>query len=159
MLGAQPAALVARATGRWSSTGSKLEQSDVRRVSVDGIVDTSAVLLTLLQDLVGKIGLRERESGMGRPRGSGQAPPLAPVTIRIGDRQTTMDCVVGPAHSEPVVGSTVLAVMDRAASEGTGTVKPGRGVTCATSRATSLRPSGRCANGAAPSPRPTVSLA
>ena len=43
-----------------------------------------------------------------------------PVTIWIGDRQTTMDCVVGPPKSEPVVGSTVLAAVDLVADEATG---------------------------------------
>ena len=36
-----------------------------------------------------------------------------------------MDCVVGPPQSEPVVGRTVLAVMDLVADEATGTVRPG----------------------------------
>ena len=50
-----------------------------------------------------------------------------PVTVRIGDWQTTMDCVVSPPQSEPVIGSTVLATVDLAADEATGTVWPGRG--------------------------------
>ncbi len=101
----------------------KLEQSDVRRVSVQATVDTSAVLLTLPQDLVRSCGLAEWESGRGR---SGPWPGTiaGPVTIWIADRRTTMDCVVGPPQSEPVVGSTVLAVMDLAADEAAGTVRP-----------------------------------
>ena len=36
------------------------------------------------------------------------AVEAGPVTIRIGDRQTLMDCLIGPPGTEPVVGSTVL---------------------------------------------------
>ncbi len=43
----------------------KLDQSDVRRVTVHATVDTSAVLLTLPQDLVRSVGLAEWESGRG----------------------------------------------------------------------------------------------
>ncbi len=100
----------------------------MRRVSDDGIVDTSAVLLTLPQELVRDLGLRERESEQqAGPRDRGQTPSPGRVTVRIGDRQTTMDCVVGPPQREPVIGSTVLATVDLAADEATGTVRPGRG--------------------------------
>ena len=37
-----------------------------------------------------------------------------------------MDYVVGPPQSERVIGSTVLATVDLAADEETGTVRPGR---------------------------------
>ena len=100
-----------------------LEQSDVRRLTVPATVDTSAVLLTLPQDLVRSLGLAERESGRG-PSGPWPGTLAGPVTIRIGDRRTTIDCVVGPPQSEPVVGSTVLAVLDLAADEAAGTVRP-----------------------------------
>ena len=114
---------VENAADRALAERGKLEQSDVRRVTVHATVDTSAVLLTLPQNLVRSLGLAEWESGRG-PSGPWPGTVAGPVTIWIADRRTTMDCVVGPPESEPVVGSTVLAVMDLAADEAAGTVRP-----------------------------------
>ena len=105
----------------------KLEQSDVRRATVDATVDTSVPLLTLPQELVKDLGLGEWKSGTQPPRPR-PGTVAGPVTIRIGDRQTLMDCLIGPPGTEPVVGSTVLALLDLVADEATGTVKTGRGV-------------------------------
>ena len=107
---------------RWR-IGALLEQSAVRRLTVLAIVDTAAPLLTLPQDLVRTLGLAERESGRG-PCGPWPGTVAGPVIVRIGDRRTTMGCVVGPPQCEPVVGSTVLAVMDLVADEAAGTVRP-----------------------------------
>ena len=69
-------------------------------------MDTSVPLLTLPQELVKDLGLDEWKSGTS-PRRPGV---VGPVTVRIGDRQTLLDCLIGPPGTEPVVGSTVLAV-------------------------------------------------
>ena len=46
-----------------------------------------------------------------------------PVTVRIGDRSTATDCLVGPAGSQAVVGHVVLAMLDLVADEA-GTLRP-----------------------------------
>ena len=122
-------------------------ECDVRRATVTATVDTSVPLLTLPQDLaelarqhrlvdggdlvrqrveqMQNLGLGEWRSAPSRPRRRGA---VGPVTVRIGDEETVMDCLVGPPGTEPVVGSTVLAVLNLIADEATGTVKPGHGV-------------------------------
>ena len=99
-----------------------LEQADVRRLTVPATVDTSAVLLTLPHDLVRSLGLAERESGAG-PCGPWPGTIAGPVAIGIAGRRTTMDCVVGPLGSDPVIGRRVLAVLDLAADEAAGTLR------------------------------------
>ncbi len=50
--------------------------------------------------------------------------PAGPVTVRIGDRETITGCVVGPPQSQPVIGHTVLAMMDLVADGATGALRP-----------------------------------
>jgi len=73
------------------------------------------------------LGLGEWTSETGAPRPQ-PGTVAGPVSVRIDDRQTLMDCLVGPPRTEPVVGSTVLAVLDLVADEATGTLRPRRGV-------------------------------
>ena len=101
----------------------ELEQGDVRRATVEATADTSATLLTLPQELVRALGLRERADG-SVPQWPWPGTLAGPVTVRIGARHTTLDCVVGPPRSRPLVGSTVLRLMDLVADEATGTVRP-----------------------------------
>lgn len=39
-----------------------------------------------------------------------ERPLAGPVTVQIGNRSMSTDCVVGPSLSEPLIGQIVLAV-------------------------------------------------
>ncbi len=59
------------------------KESDIRRASVHASVDTTGVRPTLPRELVERLGLGEPGALAG------------PVTVRLGDRKTSTDCVVG----------------------------------------------------------------
>jgi clan AA aspartic protease len=92
----------------------EIKGSEVRRYEIDAVVDTGSVMLMLPQDVVEKLGLlitrtvvvthanEERE----------ERPVAAPVTIKIGDREMTTDCIVGPPLSEPLIGQIILEELD-----------------------------------------------
>ena len=40
-----------------------------------------------------------------------ERPLAGPVTVRIGNRSMSTDCVVGPPLSEPLIGRIVLAAL------------------------------------------------
>ena len=80
------------------------EESAIRRSSLDAIVDTGAVMLVLPQNVVERLGLEIRQQAGRRLAG--------PLTIRIGNRFMSTDCVVGPPLSEPLVGQIVLEALD-----------------------------------------------
>ena len=102
------------------------EEASVRRTSVDGIVDTGAVLSMLPQNVVERLGLpihgkvvvsyadeRKEERDVAGPLG-----------IRVGNRAMNTDCVVGPPLSEPLIGQIVLEGLDLVADCTNRTVGP-----------------------------------
>ncbi len=80
------------------------EESAIRRSSVDAIVDTGTVMLVLPQNVVERLGLEIRQQA--------ERPVAGPLTIHIGNRFMSTDCVVGPPLSEPLIGQIVLEALD-----------------------------------------------
>ena len=90
------------------------DESSVRRTDVNAIVDTGAVTLVLPQNVVERLGLPTRRTVVVTyaDERKEERPVAGPLTIRIGDRFMTMDCVVGPPLSEALVGQVVLESLD-----------------------------------------------
>jgi len=91
-----------------------LQEGQIRSVTVPLLVDSGAVMLVLPQDLVETLGLSEvgkvivtytDERKEGRP-------VAGIVTVKVGNRLTSVNCVVGSPNSEPLLGQIVLAAMD-----------------------------------------------
>ena len=91
-----------------------LDSTQVRRVEIDALVDTGAVMLLLPQDIVEALGLRldgkmivtlanEEKIELQRAR---------LLSLTLGDRQMDTDCLVGPPQCEPLVGQLVLERLD-----------------------------------------------
>ena len=102
------------------------DESTVRRVTVDGVVDTGAVMLVLPEDVVGRLGLRTRREVLvtyGDERKETR-PVAGPVTVHIGDRFMIAECVIGPPSSEPLIGQIVLEALDMVADCGKQTLAP-----------------------------------
>ena len=105
------------------------DESTVRRATVDGVVDTGAVMLVLPEDVVGRLGLRtqrqvaviyadERRAFSRGARGACPSqekelrPVAGPLTVHIDNRSMITDCVVGPPSSKPLIGQIVLSALD-----------------------------------------------
>jgi clan AA aspartic protease len=89
------------------------QESDIRRSTIDAIVDTGAVTLVLPQNIVERLGLEQRGTAFVTYAERREERPLAgPVTVRIGKRSMSMDCVVGPPLNEPLIGQVVLETLD-----------------------------------------------
>ena len=102
------------------------DESTVRRATVDGVVDTGAVMLVLPEDVVGRLGLRtRRQVAVTYADERREVRPVAgPVTVHIGDRFMIADCVVSPPSSKPLIGRIVLAALDLVADYGNRTLGP-----------------------------------
>ena len=102
------------------------DESTVRRTTVEGVVDTGAVMLMLPEDVVGQLGLRTRRqvtvTYANEYREIRQV--AGPVTVQIGNRFMNADCIVGPPSSEPLIGQIVLEALDLAADCANRTVGP-----------------------------------
>ena len=90
------------------------QESDIRRSTIDAIVDTEAVTLVLPQNVVERLGLEQRGSAFVTyaDERREERPLAGPVTVKIGNRSMSMDCVVGPPLSEPLIGQVVLETLD-----------------------------------------------
>ena len=86
----------------------------VRSARVQTLVDSGAVMLVLLQDLVEALGLREVGKAIVTyaDERKEERPLAGVVTVRVGNRTTSLNCVVGPPNSEPLLGQVVLETMD-----------------------------------------------
>ena len=100
--------------------------STIRRTTVEGVVDTGAVMLVLPENVVSRLGLEtQREVVVAYADKRKETRPVAgPVTIRIGNRFMNTDCVVGPPLSEPLIGQIVLEALDLVADRTNRTVAP-----------------------------------
>jgi len=101
-------------------------ESDVRRTTLDGLVDTGAVSLVLPGDVVERLGLEQQGTAVVTYADERQdeRPLAGPVTVRIGNRAMRTDCIVGPAHSEPLIGQVVLEMLDLIADCANHTLAP-----------------------------------
>ena len=102
------------------------DESTVRRATVDGVVDTGAVMLVLPEDVVGRLGLRTRGKVVVTYADERRElrPVAGPVTVHIGDRGMNADCIVGPPLSEPLIGQVVLESLDLVADCANRTLGP-----------------------------------
>ncbi len=92
----------------------EIEESQIRSIDIQALVDTGATLLVLPQEIVEKLGLRIRGQVIVTyaDERKEERPRAGIVTVRVGDRDTDVDCIVGPPNSEPLVGQIVLEAMD-----------------------------------------------
>lgn len=102
------------------------DESTIRRTTVEGVVDTGAVMLVLPENVVGRLGLEtQRQVVVTYADERKETRPVAgPVTVRIGNRFMISECVVGPPLSEPLIGQIVLEALDLVADCTNRTVAP-----------------------------------
>jgi clan AA aspartic protease len=104
----------------------QIPESDIRNYQMNAIVDTGAVMLSLPQDVVEKLGLRRRRTvivSYADERKDERAIAGA-VTLKIGDRSMITECIVGPPLSEALIGQIILEELDLIADCQRRTVSP-----------------------------------
>ncbi len=89
-------------------------EESVRRLSVKAVVDTGAVMLVLPQDVVTTLGLQTQRTVIVAyaDERKEERPVAGAVTLRIGNRMMTTECIVGPPLSESLIGQVVLEELD-----------------------------------------------
>ena len=88
-------------------------EADVRRTTVEGIVDTGAVSLVIPEEIASELGLRSwgtRTVVYADERR--EERPVTDLTIEIGNLATRTEAIVGPAGSQVLIGQIVLEVLD-----------------------------------------------
>ncbi len=92
----------------------QISEQQVRLARVQALVDSGAVMLVLPQDLVEALGLREVGKAIVTyaDERREERPLAGIVTVRVGNRTTSLNCVVGPPNSEALLGHVVLGTTD-----------------------------------------------
>ena len=88
-------------------------EADVRRATVEGIVDTGAVNLVIPEEIATELGLRDfgtRTVVYADERR--EERPVTDVTIEVGNLTTRVETIVGPAGSQVLIGQVVLEQLD-----------------------------------------------
>ena len=100
-------------------------EAEVRRATVDGVVDAATVTLVLPQNVVERLGLVQQGTAFVVYADERHERPLAgPVSVQIGNRSTIMDCVVGPPLTDTLIGQVVLATLDLVTDGTSGMLRP-----------------------------------
>lgn len=92
----------------------KIQESEIRKYDMDAIVDTGAVMLMIPQDVVEELALKiARTVVVTYANEEKEERPIAgPVTIKIGKRFMSTECIVGPPLSEALIGQVILEELD-----------------------------------------------
>src|SRR5205807_1632281 len=82
-----------------------LPDDQVRSFKVRVLADTGAVMLVLPQDEVEALGLPEVRGAVVKhaDERTEERSVAGPVTVRVDGRAATVDCIVGPPNSEPLL--------------------------------------------------------
>ena len=100
-------------------------EADVRRTTVEGIVDTGAVSLVIPEEIARELGLQPwgtRTVVYADERR--EERPVTDVTIEIGNLATRTEAIVGPVGSQVLIGQLVLEALDLSADCRRGTLAP-----------------------------------
>ena len=88
-------------------------EDNVRRTTVEGIVDTGAVNLVIPEEITRELGLRHRRTRtIVYADERREERPVTVVTIGIGNLATDTETIVGPAGSQVLLGQVVLEQLD-----------------------------------------------
>jgi clan AA aspartic protease len=96
------------------ATAGDISEATVRSYTMNALVDTGAVMLSLPQDVVEHLGLKIRRTVVVTyaDERKEERPVAGPVTVKIGERFMNTDCIVGPPLSEALIGQVILEELD-----------------------------------------------
>ena len=87
---------------------------EIRTCRLLALVDTGAVMIMLPQNVVDELGLRVRRTATVTyaDERKEERPVAGPLTIKIGNRFMSADCVVGLPLCEALIGQVVMEELD-----------------------------------------------
>ena len=91
-----------------------IKPEQLRSQTIRVIVDSGAMMLVLPQDLVEALGLRETGKAIVTyaDERKEERPIAGTVSVHVGNRTTSDNCIVGPPGSEPLLGQVILEKLD-----------------------------------------------
>ena len=104
----------------------QVQEAGVRRATIEAIADTGAMISMLPHNVVERLGIAIFRTVVVTHADdrTDNRPVAGPVTMKIGNRSMNTDCVVGPPHSQALVGQIVMEGMDLIADRTKRTLTP-----------------------------------
>jgi clan AA aspartic protease len=92
----------------------KLRENEIRKLEIEALVDTGAVMLLLPQDLVEVLGLKKTDRAIVSLANDEkiELDIAGTLSLTTHNRRMKTDCLVGPPMSEPLVGQIILERLD-----------------------------------------------
>jgi clan AA aspartic protease len=92
----------------------EMNESDVRGLTIEAMVDTGAVMLLLPQDMVEKLGLKIEDRVIVTLANDEkiELDVAGTLSLKICGRKMKTDCLVGPPRCEPLIGQIILERLD-----------------------------------------------
>ena len=120
------AIVLSNAQDRREQAAGVRESKDVRCANIDALVDTWAVLMLLPQDLVETLGLPKTGKAIVALANDEkiELEVAEDLRVRVGGREWTTDCLVGPPPCEPLLGHIVMERLDLTVDPLRGTIGP-----------------------------------
>lgn len=106
--------LLENVVDRGNADNGLIPREQVRRVEVEGLVDTGAVMLVLPQDIADSLGLKmaERRVATLADGSTCEVGRVTGVRVEILGRDMTTDALVVPVGATPLIGQVQLEVLD-----------------------------------------------
>src|SRR4030042_4990402 len=96
---------------RYLSEDGIISSDKIRAKKIKTLVDSGCTMLVLPQDLVENLGLKilkEKIIVIYANEQKDELPIASGLNVIVGDRNTIVDCIVGPPASEPLLGQIIL---------------------------------------------------
>ena len=92
----------------------QLQKEAIRKVELEALVDTGAVMVLLPQDVVEMLGLQIIDKAIVTLANEEkiELDVVGTVSLMIMNRKMKTDCLVGPPQCEPLIGQIVLERLD-----------------------------------------------
>ena len=99
---------------RYLADEGKIKSNQVRKATIDALVDTGATMLILPQEVVERLGLKVSRKVIVTyaDERKDERDVAGVVIIKIGERYTNANCIVGPPNSVPLIGQIILEELD-----------------------------------------------
>ena len=92
----------------------KIKKQEIRKVEIDALVDTGAVMVLLPQDVVEALGLSKIDRAIVTLANEQKVEldVAGTVSLTLMNRTMKTDCLVGPPQCESLIGQLVLERLD-----------------------------------------------
>lgn len=91
-----------------------IKEDEVKRMTVNVLVDSGALMLTINEEIKTQLGLQQVDSRSAQLADGTliKLPVVGPVEVRFANRRSSVDAMVLPGDAEPLLGAIPMEDMD-----------------------------------------------